>query len=177
MVARINAGSDFTILPSLYEPYGLTQLECTKLASIPIVHGVDGLKSTISDPVHNGKEWFKSRVAGKPERVWQYGQTGVMIEPFDVSTYRKGVTHINADKPVLSIEQAAMDDAQKKFRSALDRALDLAGDKQKAFEVREAGMKYVEENHRWEPIVDRYVDAIDLAVADHNGTGKTLAFA
>lgn len=180
MVTRINAGSDFTLLPSLYEPYGLTQLESTKLGSIPIVHGVDGLKSTVSDPVVNGQEWFKSHVPAPPEKVWGYGQTGILMEPLNVTRYRNAIFKQDGGGMLTSDEQAVIAESQRKFRRALDRAMALAADPQKAFEVRENGMRYVEENHRWEPIVDRYVDAIDAVTAEHGkraGRGRTLAFA
>jgi glycosyltransferase involved in cell wall biosynthesis len=82
-VKQINAGSDFTALPSLYEPYGLTQLEAMKMGSLPIVHGVDGLRSTVSDPEINEKlkaitpedEW---------EAVWDKKQNGILMEPVDI---------------------------------------------------------------------------------------------
>ncbi|WP_373531049.1 glycosyltransferase [Vampirovibrio sp.] len=82
-VKQINAGADFTALPSLYEPYGLTQLEAMKMGSLPIVHGVDGLRSTVSDPEMNEKlkaltppdEW---------EAVWEKDQNGILMEPVDI---------------------------------------------------------------------------------------------
>jgi glycogen synthase len=87
-VKQINAGSDFTALPSLYEPYGLTQLEAMKMGSIPIVHGVDGLRSTVSDPEINKKlkaitpknEW---------EPVWEKKQNGILMEPVDIDKYKE----------------------------------------------------------------------------------------
>jgi glycosyltransferase involved in cell wall biosynthesis len=95
-IAQSYAGSDFVILPSMYEPYGLTQLEATSMGAIPLVHGVDGIRSTVSDPNWNGKSWIpKQNVDAKttkdPEKVWQYGQTGVMMEPIPVMNYRRSL--------------------------------------------------------------------------------------
>ncbi len=179
MVARINAGSDFTLLPSLYEPYGLTQLESIRLGSIPIVHGVDGLKSTVSDPAVNGHEWFHSKIKSPPEKVWEYGQTGIMMEPINVTAYRNAIFKQDAGKRLFKDEEAAIRDAQAKFRTALDRALALASDSKQACQVRENGMRYVQENHRWEPIVHRYEHAIDQVVSEHQArtASRTLAFA
>ena len=45
----IYAGSDMTIVPSIYEPCGLTQMIALKYGSIPIVRSVGGLQDTIFD--------------------------------------------------------------------------------------------------------------------------------
>lgn len=92
-IAQINAGSDFVILPSLYEPYGLTQLEAMKMGSIPIVHGRDGLRTSVSDPLVNGKDFIgrsdtgKDDIKNKDEAAWfdpetgKEWQTGFLMRP------------------------------------------------------------------------------------------------
>ncbi len=84
-VKQMNAACDFTILPSLYEPYGLTQLEAMKMGSIPIVHGVDGLRTTVNDPEMVAAK-FKPG-AKKHEKVWRMPQNGVLMEPVDIDRY------------------------------------------------------------------------------------------
>ena len=46
---RILAGSDMLLMPSLYEPCGLTQMYALKYGTIPIVRAVGGLKDSIQE--------------------------------------------------------------------------------------------------------------------------------
>ncbi len=47
---KIVAGSDIFLIPSLYEPCGLTQMYSLKYGTIPVVRATGGLKDTIVDP-------------------------------------------------------------------------------------------------------------------------------
>jgi len=47
---KVIAGCDMFLLPSLYEPCGLTQMFCLKYGTIPIVRATGGLEDTILDP-------------------------------------------------------------------------------------------------------------------------------
>jgi starch synthase len=45
----IYAGADFVIVPSLYEPCGLTQMIALKYGTVPVVRSVGGLANTVFD--------------------------------------------------------------------------------------------------------------------------------
>jgi starch synthase len=46
---RIVAGSDFTLMPSRFEPCGLTQMHAQRYGALPIAHATGGLADTIDD--------------------------------------------------------------------------------------------------------------------------------
>jgi starch synthase len=46
---RVFAGSDFTLMPSRFEPCGLSQMYAQRFASLPIGHRTGGLAETIKD--------------------------------------------------------------------------------------------------------------------------------
>ena len=51
MARRIIAGSDFTLMPSRFEPCGLTQMQAQHYGALPIAHATGGLADTIEDGI------------------------------------------------------------------------------------------------------------------------------
>jgi starch synthase len=49
MARRIVAASDFCLMPSRYEPCGLTQMQAQRYGTLPIAHRTGGLADTIAD--------------------------------------------------------------------------------------------------------------------------------
>ena len=48
---RIMAGADALLMPSLYEPCGLTQMRAQRYGTVPLARRVGGLEETIEDGV------------------------------------------------------------------------------------------------------------------------------
>lgn len=85
LMGRINAGADFSLVQSLYEPYGLTQLEGGKMGAIVIGHGVDGITGSVLDPEMNGTPEERQKWVVPDEK---YGQTGIIMNPIAVPPYQ-----------------------------------------------------------------------------------------
>jgi starch synthase len=82
---KIEAASDFFLMPSLFEPCGLNQLYSHAYGAIPIVSRVGGLRDTVSESPLEGE------------------YTGIVFEPNDVSSLgyaleRAYTLHINQPK-------------------------------------------------------------------------------
>jgi starch synthase len=56
---RIEAGGDFFLMPSRFEPCGLNQLYSLKYGTIPIVHDTGGLSDSIVDLAKSNGNGFK----------------------------------------------------------------------------------------------------------------------
>ena len=58
---RIMAGADLLLVPSLYEPCGLTQMYALRYGTVPVVRATGGLEDTITsfDPASGGGNGFK----------------------------------------------------------------------------------------------------------------------
>jgi starch synthase len=54
MARRIMAASDFCLMPSRFEPCGLTQMQAQRYGSLPIAHATGGL----ADTIHDGETGF-----------------------------------------------------------------------------------------------------------------------
>jgi glycogen synthase len=75
-IVQALAGSDFLLMPSVYEPFGLVHLEAMSMGCIPIVHPVGGVKSTVEDP-----KW------GIKRDRFSVGQTAIAMERYESDEY------------------------------------------------------------------------------------------
>ena len=71
---RIQAGIDFLLMPSRYEPCGLNQIYSMRYGSIPVVRATGGLKDTV-------EEFSPSTLEG----------TGFLFEPYESAAMLRSV--------------------------------------------------------------------------------------
>lgn len=155
-VVRLASGSSFLVLPSLYEPYGLSQLEAMRVGATPIVHPVDGLRATVSDP---------EKGLAVPAALAPYGRTGVFMAPLDVPAFWDAMDARVKGAAPDATRQRVLEGASASLRAAMDEALALETHRpDEALQVRYNGMRYVEEQHGWKPIAARYAPPIDAAL-------------
>lgn len=70
------AASDFTLVPSLFEPCGLPQMVGPKYGSLPVVHDTGGLHDTVEDMDVEGNRGngFRFNVYNSESLFWAMGQ-------------------------------------------------------------------------------------------------------
>lgn len=70
------AASDFTLMPSAYEPCGLAQMAALRYGSLPIVHATGGLRDTVTplDPVARTGNGFAFETHDAPGLRWAIDQ-------------------------------------------------------------------------------------------------------
>lgn len=71
---RLTAGADFLAMPSRFEPCGYNQLYALRYGTLPIVHGIGGLKDSVRDLIR------------EPE-----GGTGFVLESLEGDALREGL--------------------------------------------------------------------------------------
>ncbi len=177
------AGSDFSINISQYEPMGTAHLASKRAGTIPMINYVGGLASSVSDP-HKGK--------GKDG----YGQTGILMDPVilpheiqpviaklgDTMTTPAFQNTLKAwrssEKPEDQALAKAYDRAVGAFDNALKEAMTIANDPERKQAIRDEAVRYVTTEHDWNKIVEKYPGPIGKAIevaqaaAKKDGTGS-----
>jgi starch synthase len=91
----IEAGSDFFLMPSRFEPCGLNQMYSQRYGTVPLVSNVGGLADTVvdvdKDPKHGTGIVFKATEAGLKEGL---GRSCKLYENLSLfkSTQKNGMT-------------------------------------------------------------------------------------
>ena len=85
----VQAAADITLVPSLFEPCGLTQLYAQRYGSIPVVRATGGLVDTVVDAT--------------PETIRDHSATGFVFQGFDAAGLEHALARAmtaHADRPL-----------------------------------------------------------------------------
>jgi len=85
---RIEAGADFFLMPSRFEPCGLGQLIAMRYGSVPVVRATGGLADTVQDGV-TGFTFYQYHV----DDFWQAVQRAIYIYRVDQDTWQRIQQH------------------------------------------------------------------------------------
>jgi glycogen synthase len=165
-LAQLFAASNALLHPSLYEPYGLSQLEAMWLGVIPIANGVDGLLSTIRDLSDlDGATDSDAR----PEL--RYGATGFLMasigSPLEYERALRAWVAAQRGRSgakLTEAKQALLDRAHEAFKRLLERSLPVLENEDQYLAMALNAMSYIEQEHSWRKISRRYRQAVESAV-------------
>ena len=98
---RIQAGADFFLMPSLFEPCGLTQLYSLRYAALPVVHATGGLEDTVEqynpgEGTGTGFKFYKPEAQALHDAIgWAVGTW--YDRPSDVTLMRERAMRLRFD--------------------------------------------------------------------------------
>jgi starch synthase len=114
---RIEAGADFFLMPSLYEPCGLNQIYSLKYGTIPIVRATGGLDDTVVDYGDtDGKA--KSKSMGTGFKFKEYSGKALL------NTIERGLTVFFDKGPWRALRRRAMSE-DFSWDNSVERYLEL----------------------------------------------------
>jgi len=117
---QIEAGCDFFLMPSLYEPCGLNQIYSLRYGTLPIVRATGGLDDTVeqyveSDGSGTGFKYYDAT----PRAI--YDTVG-----WAVSTYYDRREHFNDMQRRAMQQDFSWEESAARYESAYQRALEIA---------------------------------------------------
>ncbi len=165
-LVQLLAGSSAIIHPSIYEPYGLSQLEAMWLGAVPIGHAVDGLLSTIRDA---DEAPYLEQAPSRPDP--SYGQNGFLMKrmsspkKYDAALRRWVAWEAGSSlaEPVSKPDQRVLAEANANFLNALERSFKALSDENSYLQIVLNGMNYIRCEHDWAQIAKSYETAIRRA--------------
>ncbi|MCD6336604.1 MAG: glycogen synthase GlgA [Candidatus Marinimicrobia bacterium] len=122
---KIEAGADFFIMPSLYEPCGLNQIYSLRYGTLPIVRATGGLEDTVEQYDETTGEGTGFKYFDATERAI-YNTVG-----WAVSTYYDRPHHYRAMQKRAMQKSFSWDDSAKRYETAYDQALAIKKEHEK----------------------------------------------
>jgi starch synthase len=118
----IEAGSDFFIMPSRYEPCGLNQIYSLKYGTLPIVRATGGLDDTV-------QQYDERNGDGTGFKFWDASSNGIYYTVgWAVSTYYDRPSHYKRMQQMAMKQSFTWEDSALKYVDVYRRALEIKGD-------------------------------------------------
>ncbi|HUE80903.1 MAG TPA: glycosyltransferase [Pyrinomonadaceae bacterium] len=113
----IEAGSDFFLMPSLYEPCGLNQSYSMKYATLPIVRATGGLDDTVEN-------YDEATGAGTGFKFWDATASALYYTiGWAVSTWYDRPHHIAQMRQQAMVQDFSWSDSAQKYVKVYEHAL------------------------------------------------------
>jgi len=113
----IEAGSDFFIMPSRYEPCGLNQIYSLKYGTLPIVRATGGLNDTV-------EQYDEATGAGTGFKFWEPSASGIYYTVgWAVSTYYDRPHHIQQMIQAAMAQNYSWEESAKAYEEVYRRAI------------------------------------------------------
>ena len=112
----IEAGSDFFLMPSRFEPCGLNQIYSLKYGTLPIVRATGGLEDTV-------QQYDEASGTGTGFKFWEPSATALYYTVgWAVSTYYDRREHINGMVQAAMKQDYSWERSARAYEAAYERA-------------------------------------------------------
>ncbi len=122
---KIEAGADFFIMPSLYEPCGLNQIYSLRYGTLPIIRATGGLEDTVEQYDEKTGDGTGFKFFDATERAI-YNTVG-----WAVSTYYDRPEHYKAMQKRAMKKSFSWKDSAERYEEAYERAIALKKERDK----------------------------------------------
>lgn len=114
----IEAGSDFFVMPSRYEPCGLNQIYSLKYGTLPIVRATGGLADTV-------EQYSEATGAGTGFKFWALNANAIYYAVgWAVSTWYDRPEHIEKLRQTAMAQHFSWEDSARAYLKAYDQAME-----------------------------------------------------
>jgi len=118
----IEAGSDFFIMPSRYEPCGLNQIYSLKYGTLPIVRATGGLDDTV-------EQYDETSGDGTGFKFWDASANGIYYSVgWAVSTYYDRPEHYRKMQQTAMRQNFSWEESAKHYDAVYQRAIQIKND-------------------------------------------------
>jgi starch synthase len=122
----IEAGSDFFLMPSIYEPCGLNQMYSLRYGTLPIVRATGGLEDTV-------RQYSERTGTGTGFKFWEPSASAIYYTVgWAVSTYFDRPQHMQQMIQLAMAERFSWEDSAQKYVKLYERAMRYKGRQEKS---------------------------------------------